>query len=200
MELRDAGVVAGVENFTVLQEGFVGAEANLAFDNQRDISIDGFSVSVSGTTLLENTSLKVRHGDRYGLLGANGAGKSTLLLLIAKRKVRLPACIDLLMVEQECVADDTPAITAVLRMDAKRESLIAEEKAILARLDGTDQVSSFMYRYILRESCSQFDSLPLTSLTILHSTRMGRTTPPRRRRATRMRETRRLPPTLCSTA
>ena len=24
-----------------------------------------------------------------------------------------------------------------------------------------------MYRYILRESCSQFDSLPLTSLTIL---------------------------------
>jgi hypothetical protein len=25
---------------------------------------------------------------------------------------------------------------------------------------------SFIYRYILRESCSQFDSLPLTSLTI----------------------------------
>jgi hexosaminidase len=29
---------------------------------------------------------------------------------------------------------------------------------------------SFMYRYILRESCSQFDSLPLTSLTISPST------------------------------
>ena len=29
------------------------------------------------------------------------------------------------------------------------------------------KVSSFMYRYILRESCSQFDSLPLTSLTNL---------------------------------
>ena len=28
------------------------------------------------------------------------------------------------------------------------------------------KVSYFMYRYILRESCSQFDSLPLTSLTI----------------------------------
>ena len=27
---------------------------------------------------------------------------------------------------------------------------------------------SFIYRYILRESCSQFDSLPLTSLTISH--------------------------------
>ena len=27
---------------------------------------------------------------------------------------------------------------------------------------------SFMYRYISRESCSQFDSLPLTSLTVMH--------------------------------
>jgi hypothetical protein len=25
----------------------------------------------------------------------------------------------------------------------------------------------FMYRYILRESCSQFDSLPLTSLIVM---------------------------------
>ena len=30
---------------------------------------------------------------------------------------------------------------------------------------------SFMYRYILRESCSQFDSLPLTSLTISQARR-----------------------------
>jgi hypothetical protein len=32
-------------------------------------------------------------------------------------------------------------------------------------LEYIDKVSSFIYRYILRESCSQFDSLPLTSLT-----------------------------------
>jgi hypothetical protein len=37
-------------------------------------------------------------------------------------------------------------------------------------------VSSFMYRYILRESCSQFDSLPLTSLTISCATFKARTT------------------------
>ena len=36
--------------------------------------------------------------------------------------------------------------------------------AAIAR--GTEGECSFMYRYILRESCSQFDSLPLTSLTI----------------------------------
>ena len=30
-----------------------------------------------------------------------------------------------------------------------------------------------MYRYILRESCSQFDSLPLTSLNIIAKLRSG---------------------------
>ena len=41
-----------------------------------------------------------------------------------------------------------------------------------ARRGATDEASSesgelyFVYRYILRQSCSQFDSLPLTSLTI----------------------------------
>jgi hypothetical protein len=33
---------------------------------------------------------------------------------------------------------------------------------------------SFMYRYSLRESCSQFDSLPLTSLTIPPTRKEGR--------------------------
>ena len=36
-----------------------------------------------------------------------------------------------------------------------------------------ENVSSFMYRYILRESCSQFDSLPLTSLTTTSRPRHG---------------------------
>jgi hypothetical protein len=39
---------------------------------------------------------------------------------------------------------------------------------------GFAEVSSFMYRYILRESCSQFDSLPLTSLTIFRPKDLAR--------------------------
>ena len=37
----------------------------------------------------------------------------------------------------------------------------------MASVSPTSGECSFIYRYILRESCSQFDSLPLTSLTIL---------------------------------
>ena len=42
----------------------------------------------------------------------------------------------------------------------------AAELADAVADDGADGELSFMYRYISRESCSQFDSLPLTSLTI----------------------------------
>jgi len=45
-----------------------------------------------------------------------------------------------------------------------------------ASREGGTSFLSFMYRYISRESCSQFDSLPLTSLTIL-------STPPRAKEA-----------------
>lgn len=53
--------------------------------NVKDISIDDFSVSVRGIDLLKNASLKISHGQRYGVKGPNGKGKSTLLKLLAWR-------------------------------------------------------------------------------------------------------------------
>ena len=50
------------------------------------------------------------------------------------------------------------------RRKGKSSLGLSDEK--IAHLKTLGKVSSFMYRYILRESCSQFDSLPLTSLTI----------------------------------
>ena len=59
-------------------------------------------------------------------------------------------------------APGTPLSSA--RSKAQRAELDAERKFGSGReLRGE---CSFMYRYILRESCSQFDSLPLTSLTV----------------------------------
>ena len=48
-------------------------------------------------------------------------------------------------------------------------SIVCElySREVLELLDA--QVCSFMYRYISRESCSQFDSLPLTSLSSMRS-------------------------------
>ena len=58
----------------------------------------------------------------------------------------------------------TTAIKAArAEIDAQAARALQSEKTIRS-LQGE---CSFMYRYILRESCSQFDSLPLTSLTNL---------------------------------
>ncbi len=46
------------------------------------ISLNGISVSFSGTDLLKNISLVINERDRIGLVGKNGVGKSTLLKII----------------------------------------------------------------------------------------------------------------------
>ena len=49
---------------------------------------------------------------RYGLVGPNGAGKSTLLKMIAAGELKVPPRVDYLYVEQEVMADETPAVDA----------------------------------------------------------------------------------------
>ncbi|XP_018832851.1 ABC transporter F family member 4 [Juglans regia] len=82
--------------------------------NVKDVTIDNFSVSARGKELLKNTSVKISHGKRYGLVGPNGMGKSTLLKLLAWRKIPVPKNIDVLLVEQEVVGDDRSALEAVV--------------------------------------------------------------------------------------
>lgn len=49
----------------------------------------------------------------------------------------MPARIDVLYVEQEVIADDTPAIHAVLKADKQRQALLEEEASILTSLDAS---------------------------------------------------------------
>ncbi|ORX96745.1 hypothetical protein K493DRAFT_314377 [Basidiobolus meristosporus CBS 931.73] len=46
-----------------------------------------FSLAYGGMILLNNTRLKLRRGQRYGLCGPNGVGKSTLMRAIAEGKL-----------------------------------------------------------------------------------------------------------------
>ena len=59
-------------------------------------------------------------------------GKTTLLKHIADRKLAIPPNIDVLLCEQEVMADDTPAIEAVLKADTKRLHLLEEEAKLIA--------------------------------------------------------------------
>ncbi|KAM7255729.1 hypothetical protein ACFE04_008627 [Oxalis oulophora] len=118
---RDAFAVVIGSKVSAL-EGENEADANV-----KDISIENFSVSVTGKDLLKNTSVKITHGKRYGLVGPNGMGKSTLLKLLAWRKIPVPKNIDVLLVEQEVVGDEKSALEAVV--SANEELIRAREEA-----------------------------------------------------------------------
>lgn len=123
---RDAFTVVIGSRAAVL-EGQDDADANV-----KDITIENFSVSARGKELLKNTSVKISHGQRYGLVGPNGMGKSTLLKLLAWRKIPVPKNIDVLLVEQEVVGDDRSAVDAVV--SANEELIqIREEVATLMK-------------------------------------------------------------------
>lgn len=57
----------------------------------RDIKIDGFSMGLNGVELIQDCSIELTIGRRYGLIGANGSGKTNFLQCLANREVGLGA-------------------------------------------------------------------------------------------------------------
>jgi ATP-binding cassette subfamily F protein 3 len=99
----------------------------------KDIFCHDITLNAGGFKLLEDASLKLSKGRRYGLIGRNGSGKTTLLRAMDEFEIPdLPKDIQIMHIEQEVPPDDTPAIELILRTDIERESLIREEKEILA--------------------------------------------------------------------
>ncbi|XP_074343650.1 ABC transporter F family member 4 [Apium graveolens] len=130
---RDAFTVVIGSRAAVL-EGQDEADANV-----KDITIDNFSVSARGKELLKNTSVKISHGQRYGLVGPNGMGKSTLLKLLAWRKIPVPKNIDVLLVEQEVVGDDRSAVDAVVSANEELVQIREEVATLLKSSSAADE-------------------------------------------------------------
>ncbi|XP_061686930.1 ATP-binding cassette sub-family F member 1 isoform X2 [Syngnathoides biaculeatus] len=127
-------------DFSISQAEMSSRQAML--ENASDIKLERFSISAHGKELFVNADLLVVAGRRYGLVGPNGKGKTTLLKHIANRALSIPPNIDVLLCEQEVVADDTPAVQAVLKADTRRLKLLQEEKQLQARLEkGEDSVT-----------------------------------------------------------
>ncbi|XP_065566933.1 ATP-binding cassette sub-family F member 1-like [Artemia franciscana] len=95
-----------------------------------DIKIDILSIKAGSFEILSNTSLLITMGRRYGLVGRNGAGKTTLLRHIAEKKLPIPQHIDVLLCEQEVVADETTPVQYLLNADTLRTKLLAEREKL----------------------------------------------------------------------
>ncbi|XP_075411418.1 ATP-binding cassette sub-family F member 1 isoform X2 [Tenrec ecaudatus] len=131
---------AAENDFSVSQAEVSSRQAML--ENASDIKLEKFSISAHGKELFINADLYIVAGRRYGLVGPNGKGKTTLLKHIANRALSIPPNIDVLLCEQEVVADETPAVQAVLRADTKRLKLLEEERRLQRQLEQGDDTAA----------------------------------------------------------
>uniref|UniRef100_A0A336MDK6 ATP-binding cassette sub-family F member 1 n=1 Tax=Culicoides sonorensis TaxID=179676 RepID=A0A336MDK6_CULSO len=124
-------------NFTMSQaQKTAGQKANM--EHAVDIKIENFTISAKGNDLFVNANLLIAQGRRYGLVGPNGHGKTTLLRHIAARAFAIPENIDVLLCEQEVVADDNSAVVTILNADVKRTKLLEECKKLESEVEKGD--------------------------------------------------------------
>lgn len=124
-------------NFTMSQVQKTGGQKT-ALEHAVDIKVENFTISAKGNDLFVNANLLIAHGRRYGLVGPNGHGKTTLLRHIANRAFDIPRNIDVLLCEQEVVADDYTAVETILNADVKRTKLLNQCKELEAIVENGD--------------------------------------------------------------
>lgn len=121
-------------NFAMSQVQKSGGQ-KAALEHAVDIKIENFTISAKGNDLFVNANLLIANGRRYGLVGPNGHGKTTLLRHIATRAFAIPPNIDVLLCEQEVVADDNTAVETILNADVKRNTLLKECKELESKAE-----------------------------------------------------------------
>jgi len=114
-----------------LESGLTQFESTVDVDSKsKDIHVQAFTISYKGKALLEETSLHLAHGRKYGLIGPNGTGKSTLLRHIAQGHLKIQSHISILYVEQEVEGTSKSALTSVIEGDTERLELLKEKDTL----------------------------------------------------------------------
>jgi ATP-binding cassette subfamily F protein 3 len=117
-------------------------------DNMIDVHLKNFdlpNLRGGGPNLLQNSSLTLARGRRYGLMGRNGCGKTTFLTFLAKRKIQnaVPKNMNMLLVRQEIIGNDWTAVETVVKSDVKRESVKRYIEWIDTQLDRVDNPEKY---------------------------------------------------------
>ncbi|ORY93130.1 P-loop containing nucleoside triphosphate hydrolase protein [Syncephalastrum racemosum] len=136
-------------------------------ERSRDIKIESFSLNYHGRVLIDNATIELNFGRRYGLIGANGSGKSTFLASLAERDIEIPDHIDTYLLNQEAEPSDMNAIEAVIE-HAKSEVARFEKQVeeLLTEEDGADNpVLDDLYERIEQMDPATFEPRACTLLS-----------------------------------
>lgn len=93
----------------------------------QDIMIPMVTLIVGGKALLDQATLRLTRGRKYGLVGRNGIGKTCLINAISRSEIeKFPQGLHILQVEQEVEGDEKTVLQHILECDVEREALLAE--------------------------------------------------------------------------
>lgn len=96
----------------------------------RDVKITSATLVFHGKVLIQDATIELNFGRRYGLLGENGCGKSTLLKAIAAREYPVPEQIDIYLLNEPAEPTEFSALEYVVREaehELKRLEALSEE-------------------------------------------------------------------------
>jgi ATP-binding cassette subfamily F protein 2 len=136
------GIKVGGGSTTVAPDAERSAVGVLASQPEsRDIKIEQFNLSFHGRVLVENATIELNYGQRYGLLGANGSGKSTFLATLAAREVPIPDHIDVYLLKEEAEPSEMNALDYILAEAKKKvDELEADIEAMSMDPETLDEV------------------------------------------------------------
>jgi ATP-binding cassette subfamily F protein 3 len=104
-----------------------------------DVIVDRFTVGVSGRSLLDDATLRITVGRKYGLIGRNGIGKTVFLHALARHEIHgVPKHLTIACVEQEshhlCSGENEfrSVVDLVLDVDRERRDLLKEVEKLQA--------------------------------------------------------------------
>jgi ATP-binding cassette subfamily F protein 2 len=98
--------------------------------NTRDINVNDVTVLFHGKPLVENTSVVLNYGNRYGFLGPNGSGKSTIMKALAARSIPIAENLDIFFLDHEYPATEKSALQCVYEVNDETNKLEAEAEAL----------------------------------------------------------------------
>ncbi len=96
------------------------------------IKLENITVRIAGRTLIEDLTLTLNEGHRYGLVGRNGTGKSTFFKVLLKElypdagNIEIPVRVTIGHIAQEAPSGSTTPLEAVMAADKERLKLMTE--------------------------------------------------------------------------
>ena len=106
-----------------------------SLESSRDVKLTSVSLVFHGKVLIQDSTLELNFGRRYGLLGENGCGKSTLLKAIYAREYPVPDHIDIYLLNEGAAPSDLGALEWVVkeaenemdRLDKQAEEILEKD-------------------------------------------------------------------------